>query len=193
MRLEDVLRKGCERYARKLPTWVITVEKNDPYLARHYVFQRDTVQQAIKKFVGRLFPVKGEGVEQWFARVLDKSLFVHEFLRGDSDSEYHNHPWEFSFSLILAGGYREDRLVVKDGDYRVVSRTLRPGMINVIRKDDFHRVSLLDGKTTWTLFVAGRRTGEEWGFLDLETRQFLPWPEHVRRRARSAASYSNSA
>lgn len=174
MRLEDVLRKGCERYARRLPTWIITVDEDDPYLARHYVFQKDWLPRLAK-------------------RLHLPSVFVHEFRRGDSDREYHNHPWHLSFSLILAGGYTEERLVVRDGDYRVERRTFRPGMINVIRNTDFHRVSLLDGKTTWTLFIAGKRTGEEWGFLDLLTREFVPWTEHVQRRARSAESYSNSA
>ncbi len=163
MRLEDVLRKGCERYARRLPTWVITVEKNDPYLARHYVLQRETLFDAIEGGLRKLLPLRARTqLGGAFKRLLDKSVFVHEFMRGDSDREYHNHPWRFSVSFILAGGYREDRLVLKDGDYKVVTRTLRPGSINIIRSDDFHRVSLLDGKTTWTLFIAGKRTGEEW-------------------------------
>lgn len=174
MRLEDLVRRACEKLARKLPTWVITVEQDDPYLARHYIFQKDWIPKSLKR-----------------ALSLVPSVFVHEFLRGDSDAEYHNHPWYTSVSLILAGGYTEERLKVTDGEWKIVTRTLRPGMINVIRKDDFHRVALLDGKTAWTLFIAGRRTGESWGFLDIASREFIPWQEHVRRRARSMASYTN--
>jgi hypothetical protein len=165
MRFEDLVREGCEKFARKLPTWIITVEEDDPYLARHYVFQKDWIPASLKRALRKI-----------------PSVFVHEFLRGDSDREYHNHPWKFSVSLILAGGYTEERLVLVDGDYKVVTRTLRPGMINIIRADDFHRVALLDGKTTWTLFVAGERTGEEWGFLDIATREFVDWREHLQRR-----------
>ena len=123
------------------------------------------------------------------------SVFVHEFKRGDSDAEYHNHPWKFSFSLILAGGYLEERVHrLIDCSYRVIGRTFRPGMVNVIRDDDFHRVALLDGKTTWTLFVAGERTGDEWGFLDVVTREFITWKEHLARREhRSTNGYSKSA
>lgn len=174
MRLEDLLRKGCEKFARKLPTWIITVAEHDPYLARHYVLQKDWIPKAAKRFLS------------WVP-----SVFVHEFKRGDSDAEYHNHPWFFSFSIIIAGGYVEERLKLVEGQYKVVTRTLRPGMVNIIRNDDFHRVELLDGKTAWTLFVAGRRTGDSWGFLDVVSKEFLPWQEHVRRRERSTASYSN--
>ncbi len=174
MRLEDIVRWGCETFARKLPTWVITVE-NDPYLARHYVFQKDWIPPALQGILG------------WIP-----SVFIHEFIRGDRDRESHNHPWYFSFSVILAGGYTEQRLKGTPEGYQVVEKTYRPGMINVIRNDDFHRVALLDGKTTWTLFIAGRRTGESWGFLDVEASEFIPWQEHVRRRERQAASYVNS-
>jgi hypothetical protein len=174
VRVEDILRRACEKLARKLPTWVITVEKDDPYLARHYIFKKDWIPE-------RLLPLL-----DWVP-----SVFVHEFQRGDSDREYHNHPWYTSVSLILAGGYTEERLQVANGEYKVVQRTFRPGMFNVIRRDDFHRVALLDGKTTWTLFIAGRRTGESWGFLDVEAKEFIPWQEHVRRRARSVAAYTN--
>ncbi len=177
MRIEDIVRRGCETFARKLPTWVITVDKDDPYLARHYVFQKDWIPAFLKRAL------------RWVP-----SIFFHEFLRGDSDREYHNHPWKFSASIILAGGYTEERLVLVDGDYKVVTRTLRPGMINIIRDEDFHRVALLDGKTTWTLFIAGQRTGEEWGFLDLVTREFVTWRQHLaRREGRSADAYSKSA
>jgi len=176
IRLEDVIRAACEKFARKLPTWIITVD-DDPYLARHYIFTKDWIHTKLKPYLTKV-----------------PSVFVHEFKRGDSDREYHSHPWFFSFSIILAGGYTEERVHrLNDGSYRVIARTFRPGMINVIRDDDFHRVTLLNGKTTWTLFVAGGRTGEEWGFLDIVTREFITWKEHLaRREGRSASGYSKS-
>ena len=63
---------------------------------------------------------------------------------------------------LLAGGYVEER-----GD---CVRTFRPGSINVIRKDDYHRVELLQPKTgSWRLFVAGRNvgTGRDWTLFAL--------------------------
>jgi hypothetical protein len=173
MRAEDLVRRACETFARKLPTWIITVAEDDPYLARHYLFKKDWIPATLKPLL-------------WWV----PSVFVHEFKRGDSDREYHNHPWKFSFSMILAGGYTEERLVPKfDGGYHIVTRTYRPGMLNTIRANDYHRVGLLDGKTTWTLFVAGERTGDLWGFMDVNTREFMTWKEHLRRRERSANGY----
>jgi hypothetical protein len=174
MRLENLVRRTCEKFARKLPTWTITVAENDPYLARHYIFQKDWIPSHLKKFLG------------WVP-----SIFIHEFKRGDSDDEYHNHPWYSSFSVILAGGYTEERVQIVGGEYQITQKTFHPGMVNVIRDTDFHRVALLNGETTWTLFIAGRRTGESWGFLDVKAKEFIPWIEHVRRRARSSVSYSS--
>lgn len=175
MRVEDLVRRGCEKFARKLPTWIITVAEDDPYLARHYVFKKDWIPERLRNGLLRSIP----------------SVFVHEFQRGDSDREYHSHPWKFAFSIILAGGYVEERVAThSDGTLHVVSKTYRPGMFNIIRADDFHRVELLDGKTTWTLFIAGERTGDLWGFLDVSTREFVTWKEHLRRRDRHVNGYS---
>lgn len=165
MAIETIIRKACERYARRLETWIITAAENEPYLARHYIFKKDWVPQRLRPYL------------HWVP-----SIFIHEFLRGDNEREVHNHPWKTSFSIILAGGYVEERMAVVGGERKIVTRTLRPGMLNVIRADDFHRVALLDGKTTWTLFVAGERTGELWGFLDPDTGGFLTWKDHLQRR-----------
>ena len=37
------------------------------------------------------------------------ALFLHHFVASDPDDEVHNHPWGWSSSLILTGGYREYR------------------------------------------------------------------------------------
>lgn len=99
------------------------------------------------------------------------AIFIHFFHRGDGDRDQHNHPWENSVSLILTGGYREER-----GDE---VRTLRPGMINVIGMDDFHRVDLLEPKKgCWTLFVAGKGV-QDWGFRLQGSKKFVPWREYL--------------
>lgn len=106
------------------------------------------------------------------------SVFLHHFFRGDDDRELHNHPWEVSIGLILAGGYVEERLRTRG----IRVRRFRPGSINVIRANDFHRVTLLDpARGCWTLFLTFRRV-QDWGFLDRLTGKFIPWREHVERR-----------
>jgi len=79
------------------------------------------------------------------------SLYLHHFHASDASDQVHSHPWRWSMSLILSGGYREQRCL-PDGQ-RVV-REYRPGDLNVLRADDRHRIDLL-GPDCWTLFLAG--------------------------------------
>jgi hypothetical protein len=103
---------------------------------------------------------------------------LHHFHRGDEARELHNHPWKWCVSVILSGGYREERL---ERDWnQVQERVLRPGSINVLRDTTFHRVDLLDEKEgCWTLFVHGPKN-KGWGFLDRDTREFTDWRTFIR-------------
>jgi len=90
------------------------------------------------------------------------SGYLHRFMLPDSDRALHNHPWRWSFSLVLAGGYEEERL---DKTGKVITRRVRPGMLNFLGRNSFHRVTELHGKETWSLFIAGPKFSS-WGFLD---------------------------
>ncbi len=123
------------------------------------------------------------------------SLYVNHFMRGDADQELHSHPWLAS-SLILRGGYREERRVPilrRDSgaviDYRVCSRDYLPGDVNVLAPDTFHRVDLL-GSDCWTLFQTGPRV-REWAFWCRETRAETPWREFTSARAAVEAAFAN--
>jgi hypothetical protein len=104
------------------------------------------------------------------------SLLLHYFVNGDADEALHNHPWEWALSLILLGGYSEERLSRGSiGENVVTRKTARAGSLNFIRANDFHRVDLLDEKLgCWTLFLTGPRT-QSWGFWDRVTQQFTHW------------------
>ncbi len=110
--------------------------------------------------------------------------FLHYFHRGDADKTLHNHPW-CGESLILSGGYREERrevMAVSGGRdvYCVTERVYLPGDVNVLQPDTFHRVDLLtDG--CWTLFLVGARV-QSWGFWDRETGVVTPWREALASR-----------
>jgi hypothetical protein len=107
-------------------------------------------------------------------------LYLHFFHRGDADLELHNHPWP-GRSLILTGGYREER---REGD-AVVERVYRRGDVSVLEPDTFHRVDLLTPETgCWTLFLTGARE-QSWGFWDRVTGVFTPWREAIARRGLS--------
>jgi hypothetical protein len=114
-----------------------------PYLTRYYLFGTDR---------------KGG------------NIFLHHFHDSDKGTELHNHPWKWSFGLILLGGYSEER---RTKDDNVEARTVKPGSINFITNKIFHRVDLLENDA-WTIFFAGPRT-QDWGFWDRNTKEYRDW------------------
>lgn len=96
------------------------------------------------------------------------SIFLHHFLASDPADQVHSHPWGWSSSLILVGGYREHRCLghryaPMPGDVLQV-KEYRPGDVNVLMPDDKHRIELLDADC-WTLFLAGNYA-QPWTFTD---------------------------
>jgi len=82
-------------------------------------------------------------------------LYLHKIAQADFDRHLHNHPWTWAWSLILWGGYLEER---QGG----VERMKQCGSGNLLRAGDYHRIaSVLPN--TWTLFVTGKRASS-WGF-----------------------------
>jgi hypothetical protein len=78
------------------------------------------------------------------------ALFLHEFHTSDPATEVHSHPWGWSQSLILVGGYREFRC---EAGAELEAIDYRPGAINILKATTMHRIELLEGKC-WTLFLA---------------------------------------
>lgn len=143
-----------EEVASKLPSFTIA-PKGKEYLTRYYLLLKDR----------DLF-----------------NIYLHEFHRSDQDvgvkgfGLLHNHPFRWSFSIILDGSYAEERRL-ENGN--IIVRLLKPGMINFIRRKDFHRVDLIDGKVL-TLFITGPRIKEGeslWGFWDRVTKEYKDFRE----------------
>lgn len=154
-----------EAITEKLPNRTISTE-GSPYLTRWYLWPEGprTVEDAD---LGRR---EGDPDSD-----LPFALFIHKFHRGDGDRDQHNHPWDLSVAIVLAGGYREER----GSDTKICA----PGMINVIREDDFHRVDLLNpAMGSWSLFIAGRKTGG-WGFKDATSGVVTPWQTYLASKA----------
>ena len=147
-----------EKLASKLEKRVVNRRDGNPYLERYYIFHGS-------KF--KFLP----------------GIYLHKFLSGDEDPELHNHPWGSSVSLILSGGYLEERRKDKivDGEVKrhVVSKKITPGMFNLIKKNDFHRVDLLEDYA-WTIFFSGNRE-QDWGFWNRDTDEYVPWRDHVSK------------
>jgi hypothetical protein len=140
------VRAACLRLARQLRGETILGADGRPYLVRYQLAE---------------YPRGGPRV------------YLHHFQQSDQAEKLHNHPWDRSVSLILAGGYREHR-------HRAASRLLRPGDTNEIRASDFHRIELVEADA-WTVFRTGRYVGT-WEFLDVKTGRRIPWREFASRR-----------
>jgi hypothetical protein len=129
-----VIERLLYRLTARLPCRFIDGEQGEPYLERYYLF----------------------GVLGWHA-------YIHRFVDSDPDRGLHDHPWGRAVSLVLAGGY--DELRPRDGDPGdAVSRWVRPGRLNLLRGDEYHRVVLREGRPAWTLFIHGPRV-KGWGFV----------------------------
>lgn len=129
-----------------------------------------------KKYLTRVYIVG-----RWFRTAFSCRPYLHFFHKSDS-REFHSHRWEWSYGLVLWGGYREER-VTNDCGYAkrtgqpcsyhlcvanrlVETKTYRPFFINRLDSDCFHRVDLLNEKRgCLTLFLAGPFAKDDWGFL----------------------------
>ena len=155
-----------KKIVSRLNSTTITVN-GKPYLTRYYLFGHDRA---------------------W------GNIYIHHFHSSDQGIELHSHPWRWGLSIVLSGGYVEERShnptiweldehgteiaighpVVKH-QIHIERRNIKPGTINVIRSTDFHRVDLNDEiKGAWTLFFAGPRTFS-WGFLNRNTAEYKDW------------------
>lgn len=86
--------------------------------------------------------------------------YLHCFHRSDYARDLHSHPSRFTVCLILRGGYLEERREGLDGE--LFSTSNRPGKINVLFEQTFHRTELI-GNSSWSLVYMGPRSGG-WGF-----------------------------
>ena len=125
--MERAARAWCVALARTLPVQRISPH-NVPYLERY--------------FAAGWSPTN---------RQSGPAIYLHHFVASDPRGAVHSHPWGWSASLILAGGYREYRC---GPDGSEIVRELRPGDLNLLEADDAHRIELF-GADCWSVFLAG--------------------------------------
>jgi len=152
------------------PRVIYDREGSSPYLSRYYLTARPRMPDGSDPFTkeGNVRP----GVLE---RERFCSVFLHRFHRGDDDLALHNHPWRWAVSLVLAGGYLEERRM-ENGT--VEQRVVRPGTINIIRDTTYHRVDLIESEC-YSLFLAGPRAGS-WSFWERDTGRTVPWRQFIR-------------
>ena len=173
-----MIRTLLSRFSAYLPPPRIIFDRagKSPYLSRWYLLGRPTMPDGSHPFTEDGSPKEG---------ILDPdrlfAVFLHKFHRGDDDLELHNHPWKWAVSIVLSGGYREERrrgAPEKGGAVSV--RNVLPFDINLIHHDTFHRVELL-AEDAWSLFIAGPRE-KNWGFWNRTSGRYLPWREFITWR-----------
>ncbi len=162
------MRNLLTRFARVLsqPRVIYDREGGTPYLSRWYLLGKP--RDPDPEFAGQL----QEGARDWRQR-LPVNLFLHRFHRSDDDEALHNHPWAWAVSLVLAGGYDEERRV---GD-EVVRRRFRPWALNFLTGQTYHRVELLESDA-WSLFVVGPKRST-WYFWDRNRNARCQWRQYI--------------
>ena len=116
------------------------------------------------------------------------NVFIHHFHSSDLDKGtggyglLHSHPW-LGFSLILSGGYIEERMrmySINDKNHSAISsKVVLPLSFNYLARNDLHRVDLI-GKDAWSIFFTGSRSAKrDWFFWDRITKKKIDWREKV--------------
>lgn len=144
----------------------------------------------------------GDSVTGFWAKLRLRlpNLYLHQMHASDLDPSLHDHPWPWALSWVMLGGYDEERFTCrqendlarywgpvanKQGyENSKAQRRLKAPALNVLSGSTFHRIAELlhtedkiPGTGTWTLFLAGPRSGKKpWGYI-VEGRGYVPHQE----------------
>lgn len=110
---------------------------------------------------------------------LDASRFTVNAFKGIDPPElpHHNHRWEWCWSIILQGGYTHEYFFVRDGVAgEIQQRTFRPGDINFMPRNLYHKIVALEPET-YTMLCAGP-TVKGVNFEYWTGGRSIPWNEY---------------
>ena len=79
------------------------------------------------------------------------NIFLHKILKSDL-GDLHDHYWSY-LTLVLKGGYWETN---ENGTF-----WRGPGYIGFRKASDRHSLKIPEGKTAWTLLIAGPNKGSK--------------------------------
>lgn len=117
-------------------------------------------------------------------------IFIHRMDAPDPGRDLHDHPWTF-WSLILWGGYEEERCDVRIAPYRATMIEMwgnpqrgwrtsrRPLSVRKFTKLECHTVTGLLKRHSWSLVIHGPRVkGRRWGFYIPVGEYPFTWVDH---------------
>lgn len=109
---------------------------------------------------------------RWF------QVVIHNFI-SDDPPDLHDHAW-WNVSIVLWGRLKETtyKRVPWAALPAYSSRYLRAGSVRIRSSTQLHRLSLVDGKPAWTLFITGP-VQRDWGY-DTES-GWIPWKRYPVR------------
>lgn len=128
-------------------------------------------------------------LHRWFVIRTDRlGLFIHKFVRSDEDRALHDHPWDFLVIPVWRGyiEHRNARCTICGQRNSFCtrgqeSRRVLPIVGTRFRRGEYrHRVELIDGKPSWSIFFRFRKR-REWGFWDRLV-GFIPWNKWWQER-----------
>jgi hypothetical protein len=130
----------------------------------------------------------------WIGRRFGALYFQH-FCNPEPSGFAHRHRWARMRSLVLSGGFVEERFAIGvDGVRRAELWPHWRGSSYSMGASDIHRVAWW-GPRCWTLFHMSVTQTDSWGWYAIEpasfasTRRqlgaFTPWREHIVRRIES--------
>jgi len=129
-------------------------------------------------------------------RWLPWSARLHFIHREDRDQHLHDHPWN-ARTIILQGGYEEQRLITGEARESVIDACLEPiekltrdrakvqayeyvdrlpGDTAALKHGEYHRIHRIHGDCAVTLFITSRWKGP-WGFLVDGVK--VPWRQYL--------------
>ena len=112
----------------------------------------------------RLIEINGEPYLERYhvASLFGFKIWLHRFIRNDSERHLHNPPWH-ALSVILTGGYREIVALKGYRNWDIID--YKRGQVNLIKADKTHRILQVD-PNTWTLMLVSPRVRKNWFFIN---------------------------
>lgn len=112
----------------------------------------------------RLIDINGKPyLERYLvARVGGLRIYLHRFVRDDSERAVHDHPWRWACAFVLAGRYKERLATMDDPTVGHLYKHRWVRWFNWISPRTRHQIVSVRPET-WTLFITGKRI-KGWGF-----------------------------
>jgi len=139
---------------------IMSADGSDMYMGRWWLFNPYSRETHKAKF-------------WWFPW----SIRIHHIMRPDADRDLHSHPWN-ARTIIMRGGYTEERPAIRQGTKSILSVTRRvriirrPGDTATLTFGEYHRIDYVQPEGAFTLFITSKWRGD-WGFM--VSGRNVPW------------------